>query len=356
VSRRNLHPAIDLRHLRYLVVVVEEGQITRAAQRLHLAQPALSQSIAKLESQLGVRLLERRPRGIEPTAAGAAFYEKAQLALAAVEEAHDALRPWARSEQRVSLGFLAVLGHVARPWLRRFISAHPDVDLQTRHLTPVERLIELKRGRVDAELLFPPPRDREFAHKVIVRSPRYVLVHDEHRLAAEESLEYDQIAEETILGRHPSVPEDWAEEAWLMNYRGSSPKVTKETPTTADEVWTLVSAGKAISILPEFMVDPAQGNGVRAIPLTDVEPAEIALVRRRDDPRAIVSALFDAALASAESDGARTRLDPRSVQPGSDNGLDRDALAGGMNARAPRPPRGVASRSRARERPREIDR
>jgi DNA-binding transcriptional LysR family regulator len=304
VSRRSLHPAIDLRHLRYLVVVIEEGQITRAAQRLHLAQPALSQSIAKLESQLGVRLLERRPRGIEPTPAGAAFYEKARLALAAVEEAHDVLRPWARSEQRLSLGFLSVLGQVARPWLRRFISAHPDVDLQTRHLTPGERLVELRRGRIDVELLFPPPRDPEFVHKVIVRSPRYVLMHDAHPLAAEASLEYDQISEETVPARHPSVPEDWAEEAWLMNYRGARLKVTKETPTTADEVWALVSAGKAISVLPEFMVDPAQGHGVRAIPLTDVEPVEIALVRRRDDPRAIVSALFDAALASVQTDDA----------------------------------------------------
>jgi DNA-binding transcriptional LysR family regulator len=305
MSRGSLHPAIDLRHLRYLVVVIEEGQITRAAERLHLAQPALSQSIAKLETQLGVRLLERRPRGIEPTPAGAAFYAKARLALIAVEEAQDALLPWARSEVRLSLGFIPVLGLVARPWLRRFIGSYPDVDLQTRHLTALERLTELKRGRIDVELLFPPPRDPEVASSVILRSPRYVLMHDEHRLAKSESLEYDQIAGETVPARHPSVPEDWAEEAWLMNYRGSRTKFTKEAPTTADEVWALVSAGKAISVLPEFMVEPAQGHGVRAIPLSDVEPVEVALARRRDDTRSTVSALFDAAQQAAEGAGGR---------------------------------------------------
>lgn len=357
VTRRSLHPAIDLRHLRYLVVVIEEGQITRAAQRLHLAQPALSQSIAKLESQLGVRLLERRPRGIEPTPAGAAFYEKARLALTAVEEAHDVLRPWARSEQRLSLGFLSMLGLLARPWLRRFISAHPDVDLQTRHLGIGDRLVELKRGRIDVELLFPPPRDADLVHKVIVRSPRYVLMHDEHPLAGEASLEYAQIAGETVPARHPSVPEDWAEEAWLMNYRGTRLKVTKETPTTADEVWALVSAGKAISVLPEFMVDPAQGHGVRAIPLRDVEPVEIALVRRRDDQRTIVSALFDAAFASMQTDAVAADAPEQAGRAGAErprHGAEgrhraveddppRKPLVGGRGAREPRPPRGIGA-------------
>jgi DNA-binding transcriptional LysR family regulator len=310
VSRRAPHPTLDLRQLRYLVAVVEEGQITRAAQRLHLAQPALSQAIAKLESQLGVQLLERRPRGIEPTAAGAAFYAKARLALAAVEEAHDALRPWARSEVRLCLGFLPVLGQIARPWLRRFIDTHPEVELQTRHLGPEQRLTELKRGRVDAELLFPPPRDPEVTHEVILRSARYVLLHEGHPLAQEASLEYEQIAAEPVPGRHPSVPEDWAEEAWLMNYRGSTSRFTNERPTTVDEVWALVSAGKAISILPEFMVDPTEGYGVRAVPLKDVAPMEVCLARRRDDLRSSVGALFDAALRKGAS-GRRRASEPR---------------------------------------------
>jgi DNA-binding transcriptional LysR family regulator len=295
VTRSSTQPAIDLRQLQYLVVVVEEGQITRAAQRLHLAQPALSQAIARLETQLGVRLLERLPRGIEPTPAGAAFYEKAQVALRAVEEAQDALHPWARSESTLRLGFLPALGAVARPWLRRFLADEPGVELETRHLTPQERLVELRRGRIDVELMFPPPRDADLAHQVVLRSPRYVLMHEGHPLASAGSLEYAQIANERVPGRHPSVPKDWAQEAWLMNYRGSTPEMTREQPTSADEVWALVSAGKAISVLPEFMVRDAAGQGVRAIPLADVEPVEVALARRRDDDRRPVLALFAAA-------------------------------------------------------------
>ncbi len=297
------HPAIDLRQLQYLVVVVEEGQITRAAQRLHVAQPALSQAISRLESQLGVRLLERLPRGVEPTPAGEAFVEKAREALSAVEAAEDAVHPWARSEARLALGFLAVLGPMARPWLRRFITGHPGVELETRHLTPQERIVELRRGRIDAELMFPPPRESDLEHLIVLRSPRYVLMHEHHPLAGERAVDYAQIAHERVPARHPSVPADWAQEAWLMNFRGSRPEVTKERPTSADEVWALVAAGKAISVLPGFMVAGAEGQGVRAVPLADVEPVDVALVRRADDTRATVLALFAAAAEGTEGAG-----------------------------------------------------
>ncbi len=80
-----MDPHLDLRQFLYFVTVVEEGQITRAATRLHVAQPALSQAIAKLEDSVGVRLLERHARGVTPTPAGAAFLEKARAALTATE-------------------------------------------------------------------------------------------------------------------------------------------------------------------------------------------------------------------------------------------------------------------------------
>jgi DNA-binding transcriptional LysR family regulator len=292
-----MHPTIDLRQLRYFVVVLEEGQITRAAERLHLAQPALSQAIAKLESQLGVRLLERHARGIYPTAAGAAFYEKALQALAAVDEAQDVLEPWKRAEARLIVGFIPALGPVARPVLRRFMTANPDVEIHTHHLSLGARLAELKRGRIDVELLLPPSGDPDLVEAAVLVSRRYVLMHDGHPLAKESTLVFEQIAEETFPGRHPSVSEDWAREAWLLNYRGSESRTAAETPTTLDEVWALVAAGKAISVLPEFMVDPTQGDGVRAIPLSDVDPVEVCLARRREDARATVSALFEVALA-----------------------------------------------------------
>src|SRR5437588_12765470 len=90
-------PVSSLRHLRYFVTVGEEGQLTRAANRLHVAQPALSQAIAQLESQFGVELLERHARGVSLTPAGEAFFVKARVALAAVADADLAARSHSRA-------------------------------------------------------------------------------------------------------------------------------------------------------------------------------------------------------------------------------------------------------------------
>src|SRR2546421_9391651 len=89
----------DFRQFRYFVTVAEEGQMTRAARRLQLAQPALSQAIARLEAQVGIRLLDRNPRGVTVTPAGEAFLAKAQATLAAMEEMQATTRSWARQQE-----------------------------------------------------------------------------------------------------------------------------------------------------------------------------------------------------------------------------------------------------------------
>src|SRR6266516_530672 len=99
-------PVTSLRQLHYFVAVAEEGQLTRAASKLHIAQPALSQAIAQLESQLGVQLLARHARGVDLTPAGEVFFAKARAALAAVADADLAARSYSRaSGGRIEWGF-----------------------------------------------------------------------------------------------------------------------------------------------------------------------------------------------------------------------------------------------------------
>ena len=292
-----MYPPFDIRQLYCFVTAAEEGQITRAASRLHVAQPALSQSIAKLEATAGVKLFERHPRGVDLTPAGAAFFEKARIAVTAAREAADVLGPWVRGESAVVLGFSPSFHPIARPIMRRVMEEKPDVQVSVRHLHPSDRLVELKGGLIDAELMLPPPPvDPDVVVATVFHSPRYVLLPDRHPLAGEAAIQFDDIAGETFPGRHPSVSEEWSAEAWLSDRRGHDPPVPTETPLTLDEVWALVSAGKAVSVLPGFMVPPIEGHGVRAIPLSDVEPIAIGLARRREDSRAVVAALFDIAL------------------------------------------------------------
>jgi len=289
VALRGSTPAmLELRQLHYFVVVVEEGQMTSAASRLHIAQPALSQAIGKLESELGVKLFDRHSRGVIPTDAGAAFFDRARRALVAVEEAEEAVEPWLLEGPRLVIGFHEAAGDLARALLRRFMVAHPDVDIETRHLRPGERLVELKRGRIDAEILYPPTGDDQLVEHLVARSPRYVLVGELHHLAREPVLSFGQIENEMLPGRHASVDESLAAATWLMEHRTSPPRFSSEAPVSIDELWALVSRGKAIAILPQFMMPRLQGDGVRAIPLAGVAPLEVSIACLRGDTRPVI--------------------------------------------------------------------
>lgn len=242
---------------------------------------------------MGLPLFERHARGVSLTPAGAAFYEKARIALTAGEEAQSVLGPWLRAEGSLIVGFFPSVQLVARPILRRFMEAHPDVDVQIRHLDPRSRLRDLKRRAIDAELLFPPPRDADLVVETVGYARRFVLLSESHPLAAEKGLIFDQIANETFPGRHPSVSEKWADEAWLSGRRGHDPPVTAEQPLTLDETWALIRAGKAVAVLPDFMVQQIAGDGVRAVPLVDVDPLELGMARRKGDERPVVTSFFE---------------------------------------------------------------
>ena len=164
-------------HLRYFVVVADEGQITRAAKKLQIAQPALSHAIARLESQLGVELLERHPRGVTLTAAGEAFLLKARVAVAAHDDVVDTARMLARGQrQTVELGFVLVAAPLHSPGpLKGLAEAHPEIEIRYRDLpfpfTPTRSWL----SEVDVAACPLPPADPEVWSRPIRRggAPRW---------------------------------------------------------------------------------------------------------------------------------------------------------------------------------------
>lgn len=142
---------MELRHLRYLLAVVEEGTVTAAAARLHVAQPGVSAQLRQLERELGEPLLTRTARGVRPTAAGEAVLPHARAALAAVEgarQAVDALRGLVRG--RVTVGMAAAQTASALPdQLAGFREAHPGVDVSLVSGSSDELVARLRRGDLD---------------------------------------------------------------------------------------------------------------------------------------------------------------------------------------------------------------
>lgn len=286
-------PPFDLRGLRTFVAVAREGQITRAAATLGLAQAAVTQSLLHLECRTGVRLLERHARGVSLTPAGDAFLGKAQAVITASQGAVSSVEPWARGESRVAFGFTASAQRLTRPLRRRFAESHPGLELETCCLTARERLAKLRAGSIDVELLYPPPMGSEFITRTLIVSPRYAVLCERHRLASRERLRLAEIASETVPGWQPDAWDEWCEDDWLLSCRGCEPANGIDAPVELDELWTPVYAGTAIAVLPVFMLPAVVGDGVRAIPLLDVPPLEVVLARRRDDRRLIVRELLE---------------------------------------------------------------
>ncbi|HYG64169.1 MAG TPA: LysR family transcriptional regulator [Thermoanaerobaculia bacterium] len=164
---------IELRHLRYFLAVAEELSFSRAAERLGMAQPPLSQQIQRLETLVGHELFERRPR-VRLTPAGEAFLAAARRALAQVEEGVEASHRAARGEVgTVTVGFaasmiLSVVPGAVRAFRRRF----PGVDLQLRELSSAAQLAALREGRIDVAFVRESPfSDRELGCERLREEP-----------------------------------------------------------------------------------------------------------------------------------------------------------------------------------------
>jgi DNA-binding transcriptional LysR family regulator len=164
---------MELRQLRYFTTLAEELHFGRAAKRLALTQPPLSQAILNLERELGVRLFERTRRRVALTHAGRAFLDEARQTLLCAERAAERARRASRGEVgRLSVGFLANTAYTLLPLvLRDFARGFPGVSLDLRELTIPQQLDALRRGNIDVGLLRPPVADAEIAADTILEEP-----------------------------------------------------------------------------------------------------------------------------------------------------------------------------------------
>src|SRR5256885_820986 len=197
----------ELRQLRYFVAVAEEGQLTRAANRLHIAQPALSQAIGHLEQRLGVALFVRHARGMTLTRAGEVYLDAALSALTAIEDADRAAQSHARAAtDRLTWGFIGVPPIVQAPELfSAFILAHPRSQLSFKELPfPRETTAAWLRD-VDVALCFSPTPEPEVRLHPLRIEPRAVVLAKTHPLAGRSELAVQDVLDETFCGNDPSL-------------------------------------------------------------------------------------------------------------------------------------------------------
>jgi DNA-binding transcriptional LysR family regulator len=169
---------MELRHLRYFLAVGEEQHYGRAAQRLHVAQPALSRQIQDLEREIGFQLFDRLPRGVRLSAAGKVFLEDARLVLQQVSDATVRAGRVARGlagTLRVGFTESASWHGVVPASFRRFRQGQPDAELQLSPMSSLEQVQAVRSGRLDAGFVFNMSKADPELDQVLVASQKLVL-------------------------------------------------------------------------------------------------------------------------------------------------------------------------------------
>jgi DNA-binding transcriptional LysR family regulator len=276
---------MDLRQLRYFVAVAEERHFGRAATRLHMAQPPLSQQIRHLEADLGVQLLRRTTRRVDLTEAGAAFLERAREILAAAEEAgHEARRVAAGSVGRLAVGCVGSATYSLLPDLARGLSTElPQVDFAFRgEMLVPDQVRGLLSGEIDLALLRPPIDDTALTLHVLRRERLVLALPRDHPLATRRRVRAAQLRDEPLIvhsGRRESVMYDAV--LRLCRAAGVEPRIRHEVDETSTLV-TLVAGGLGVAVVPE-PVSALQLGGVTYRPLAEREAVtELAVAHRAD--------------------------------------------------------------------------
>lgn len=290
---------MELRHLRYFVVVAEEGHITRAAERLGIQQPPLSQQIKAIERELDVQLFHRKPRGVELTDAGAAFLSEARAMLGQLDRAFETTRRAARGELgRICVGVTspAPFHPLVPRAIRAFQEACPMVSVTLEECLSNELVERLRNEQMDAAFIRTSLSDRQgLVVDPLLEEPMVVALPSTHALARTTSaISFQRLATETFILYGPPGTGMYDATIAACHAAGFNPRVgnlgasTQQAPRITSTL-SLVAAGSGISIVPSSL-QRMNMEGVLYRPLKggSKPKATLALASRRGDASGVV--------------------------------------------------------------------
>lgn len=243
---------MDLRHLRYFIAVAEELHFTRAARRLHIAQPPMSRQIRELEEELGVTLFNRARRQVELTEAGQVFLVKARQVLRAAESAVLETQRAERGETgKLAVGFFEQTAYtLLPPILRAFHQRFPEVDVQLRWFPVIGQVEALEQGEVDIAFVRPVADLSALSKQLLLTESFVVAVPASHRFATRDAVSIEECADERIINYTQHLAPDY--HAAIMRACALAGFVPQR-PLDVGQVYTalgLVSAGVGIAFAP----------------------------------------------------------------------------------------------------------
>lgn len=295
----------EARLLRYFLAVAEEGSFTRAAARLHIAQPALSTQIRRLESRLGVPLLHRTTRVVRLTEAGRAVYQRGAGALAALEDVWEAARRAGRGELgRLRLVYSTSTGYGTVPGLVEAVRARlPDVQVAAEVLRTPDIAHAVLDGRADAGIARSPEAVAGVRLLLVRTEPRGVLLAAAHPLAGRGEVTLSEVAAfPLVLHERQANPGHFDEVLAVFRGAGLVPRLA-ERPMAFDPTQSALRDARTVGLVAASSGDQLPG-WLRWIPLAaGVRPLTTHLVLPEASPSPIVTHFADAVLDAAREAG-----------------------------------------------------
>jgi DNA-binding transcriptional LysR family regulator len=284
---------IELRHLRYFEAVATEMNFSRAAERLHIAQPPLSRQIRQLEEELGAELIDRKARPMQLTPAGRFFLEQTVQLLARLKETGEATRRIAQGQRTwFGIGFVpSTLYGLLPELIRGFRARHPEVEVTLSELTTVQQADALKAGRIDVGFGRLALGDPEIETETVLEEPVVAALPARHALLRHERLDLPLLADEPLV-LYPARPRPSYADQVLQMFRGHGlvPRVAME----ANELQTaigLVAAGLGVALVPES-VRRLHRDDVEYRPLAEAGVVSPVIMNFRAGDRSALLARF----------------------------------------------------------------
>lgn len=276
---------MELRHLRYFVMLAEELHFGRAAERLHMAQPPLSQQIRQMEAELGFSLFHRTKRTVQLTEAGQAFLEESRRIIRQLEQAIQAGRQINRGEMgQLVIGFVSSAAYNVLPEiLRTFRTSIPAVTLQLHELTTDQQLQWLREGQIDVGFVRPPVEEDKFSSEIVFEEALMVALPEAHPLALQANVQLRELAGEPfILFPRSQAPGLYDQIISLCQQANFSPTVAQEA-IQMQTIVSLVAAEMGVAIVPASLQN-LQRTGVVYKPVQEsTSRVAIAIIWRSHD-------------------------------------------------------------------------
>jgi DNA-binding transcriptional LysR family regulator len=262
---------LDLRKVRYFLAVADELNFSRAAERLHIAQPVLSRQIRALENELHAQLFARDHRHTELTEAGRQLQAEGALLLASAGALSRRVGQAARPDRRFTVGFMP--GLIVTGPVRALGATHAGLNVEVLRTSWDNQVAVLHDGRADVSYLRMPADTAGLATQTLFTEPRVAALPADHRLAGKDGISLRDLAGEHLV-QHPELVPEWRDVA----APGPGGRRADVAPArSVEEKLEHVAVGRGFSVLPESTATYYQRPDVTWVPITDIAPGEVRL-------------------------------------------------------------------------------